>query len=198
MKIFAALLLTIFFMPQLIADASIDTVDKKKTILLTAPGTLSGGSQSTQKSSKSVAPPSQQYRYAGDRYEDSMRKFPQFGQQFGHNNPWTQQGYAPSMPAQRGQGNRSSNDYNNPWHLGGPQPQMGPENYQQPYNMAPNGQYGQFNQMDNMYPNPSEGIYRDTNPAANFPLMNGMLPGGMGNGFPFSNFSAPFSSFGQF
>ena len=199
MKILVSLFLCVVISPSLFADASIDTLDKKKTILLTAPGTLSGGSVEPKSLPNSVSIPSREYRYAGDRYDQQLKKMPQFGQQFGQNNPWTQQQFRPSLrPDNQRNHNNNAQGYNNPWHIGGPQP-VGPDYNQQSFRPPNQNQFGnQFGGMTGMYPEYAEGIYRDTNPAANSPLFNGMMPGGMGNDFPFSNFSAPFTPFGMF
>ncbi len=212
--------LLMLFSASVLADASIDSQEDDKTFLLSAPGTLSGvvkggrddhqaselsegaggGTLPDQDGSAASTPrfppqqqrkaPPQQYRYV----EDNVRKFRQFGQTSGQNNPWFDENgrrYAPpSKPM-------TSHPITNPWQLGGMPPMMGQtENrarYAAPY---PYSQYdsGAYMTDSRLYPDYPDGIYRDNNPALlGMPGQSGFLPGFDGNSFPL-----PFSPFGMF
>ena len=58
--------------------------------------------------------------------------------------------------------------------------------------------YGINDPLNSGYPDYTDGIYRDTNPASQYPYSNGINSGGLINDFPFSNFNMPFSPFGMF
>ena len=204
---------------SVMADASVDARAGDKTFLLNAPGTLSGtvkggsgqhesstpngggtlpeldaASSSPQGTPRFVspqhsAPPPRQYRYV----EDNERKFRQFGQTSGQNNPWfeqNRQGFArppQPMPPQQ---------ITNPWQLGGMPPLNVPENGRAEYSTSPYPRYApqRYNAQNQFYPDYPDGIYRDTNPALiGMPGQSGFLPGFDGNSFPF-----PLSPFGMF
>ncbi len=216
-SLFSALL--ILFSASVLADASVDSKAADKTFMLTAPGTLTGavkGSSDDHRANESstgaaagtlrgqtesevseprfppqqrVAPP-QQYRYV----EDNVRKFRQFGQTSGQNNPWFDENgrryAAPSQPM-------TSHPITNPWQLGGMPPMTGPtenrSNYVAPY-PYPRYNPGTYIPDSRLYPDYPDGIYRDNNPALlGMPGQSGFLPGFDGNSFPM-----PFSPFGMF
>ena len=217
-SLFSALL--ILFSASVLADASVDSKAADKTFLLTAPGTLTGavkGGSNDHRANESstgaaagtlpdqlessdvsaprfppqqqrMAPP-QQYRYV----EDNVRKFRQFGQTSGQNNPWFDENgrrYAPpSKPM-------TSHPITNPWQLGGMPSMMGQtgnrSSYETPYPSPYNS--GAYMPDSRLYPDYPDGIYRDNNPALlRMPGQSGFLPGFDGNSFPL-----PFSPFGMF
>lgn len=183
------------------SDANIvDTENKDKTFLLTAPGTLTGIESQDKKPVVArqerwpTAIPSQQprpYKYVG---ESESTRFRQFGQQSGQNNPWFDEDYSgyPHHPSAW-----LTSPLDNPWQVGGmpPQPDFDsttPGTYSaNPRSMNAPGMYmteGKF------YPDFPVGIYRDTNPASSFlPGKSGFMPG-----FGGDNFALPFSPFGMF
>ena len=211
----------ILFSASVMADASVDVKGGDKTFLLNAPGTLSGivkggsddhgatpstttsaaatgnGTLPEQKADETprfppqqrFAPPPRQYRYV----EDNERKFRQFGQTSGQNNPWFEQNNPaygrPSQPMTR-------HPITNPWQLGGMPSMSGAEIARPDYSMTPYSSYppGGYYSQNQMYPNYPDGIYRDTNPALlGMPGQSGFLPGFGGDNFPL-----PFSPFGMF
>ncbi len=172
-----------------LADANVDSKNREKTFLLVAPGTLSHSIKGQQNTEESLPPPKpgktdpRRYRFVGDNYF----KLRQFGQEKGLNNPWTEQRHR-AAPVVRRHG-ATTQEFANPCHLSGAHP-PGLENFQSGYppymppadNMAP-GVYGGLNDFYSDY---TDGIYRDTNPAAFGPGFNSfMLPGLGSNDFDF-------------
>lgn len=105
----------ILFSSGVFADASIAESERSNTILLTAPGTLTGANtresgiaaRSTLPASSFIQP--KQYKYIPDHY-----KFPQYGQRRLQSNPWRE-----DMKNKRVNRPRSSgyNQYDNPWDI---------------------------------------------------------------------------------
>jgi hypothetical protein len=218
------LILLMMLPASVMADASVNARAGENSFLLNAPGTLTGtikGGNDQHESSTSAssgtlpeqdsaapssvqgtprfpspqrsAPPPRQYRYV----EDNERKFRQFGQTSGQNNPWfeqNRQGFArppQSMPPQQ---------ITNPWQLGGMPPMNGLENGRAEYSAQPYSRYApqryNYNAQSQLYPDYPDGIFRDNNPALigmPGPGQSGFLPGFDGNRFPF-----PLSPFGMF
>jgi len=204
-------LLTIFLTlltAQALADASVDARKTDKTYLLNAPGTLTGtvkgsnpddnvqspvATHSTlperQQQQQTLPPAQQQYRYV----EENDRKFRQFGQTSGQNNPWFDERNSRYAKPRR---QMIPPPITNPWQLGGMPAAPGmvdpqPGNSMQPYSRYGNGNYSTGNRL---YPDYPADIYRDTNPALlGMPGQGGFLPGFDGSNFPF-----PMSPFGMF
>jgi hypothetical protein len=199
----------------LFAEANISPENSSKTILLTAPGTLSGiipqpkinnsGQEDTaaptasEPESTTLNPP-QRYNFPFYNYieEDRGLKFPQYGQVRGRHNPWSEaesnRPLPPPLPPARGYSS-------NPWELNGENPRYRPYRNPQPNYYAPE-QYSYnppgysapgFGNIEGMYPDYTDGIYRDTNPAVMGPMFNGFMPGLDNNNFDF-----PFSPFNMF
>jgi len=183
------------------SEASIDSENNKKTYLLTAPGTITGNRGGVQGDSTSAVPTipvnsreqrqgRMRYNYVGER-----KKFRQFGQKRGNNNPWFDE-YRANYPRNMAPSNMPP--ITNPWQLGGMPSFKGIEGARPgAYSNQPSSRYGSDNYFgsNNLSPDFPVGIYRDTNPAA-FPMpgnMNKMLPGIGGDNFDF-----PFSPFGMF
>mgnify|MGYP006971714997 CR=1 FL=1 len=182
-------------------EASIDNQHQDQTYLLVAPGTVTGKSGQAENHSPRVLPttPNERthFRQQPGRYKyvGEGKKFRQFGQKPGQNNPWFEDynmGYPRNMSPSR------SHPITNPWQLGGMPPlhdlQM---EGQQSFSTGGVSQYGSGNYSgsNNYYPDFPDGIYRDTNPAAHsLPgRNNGFMPGLGGD-----NFNFPFTPFGMF
>ncbi len=206
------------FSSAVFSEANIPQQDPSKTILLTAPGTITGivkqpESKGTpaekfpgevnpnQAPQGTTAQPAQQYNYPYYNFiQERDFKFPQYGQVEGRSNPWSDSEYyprlPPALPPTRGYSS-------NPWDITGrdilePGANQTPGSgyrYRTPrYSTSPTMPmmpgFGDFNDM---LPNYSNGIFRDTNPAAMGPFMNGLMPGLDNNNFDF-----PFSPFNMF
>ncbi len=201
----------------LLSEANIPQQDPSKTYLLTAPGTLTGkvkqpgsdvGSNSSnlpgqinreQIPNSTVAQPPQQYNYPFFNFiEERDLKFPQYGQVEGRSNPWSASEYNPRLPPPLPPTRGFSS---NPWDITG-RDILEPGNYQTPDHAYRSPRYSTspsmpmmpgFGGFNDMMPGYSDGIFRDTNPAAVSPFMNGLMPGLDNNSFDF-----PFSPFGMF
>lgn len=201
------------------SEANISQEDAAKTILLTAPGTISGivrqpGSDSSSSATvpgasnsaavpdTTIKQPPQRYNYPFFNYiEERDYKFPQYGQVNGRNNPWSESESEPNrrlpppLPPARGFSS-------NPWDLSGrdilaPSPNRAPsQGYRPPrYSNTPSmSMMPNFGGFDDMLPNYADGIYRDRNPASMGPFMNGFMPGLDNN----DSFDFPFSPFNMF
>ena len=207
---------TLITSPAVFTEANISQEDASKTILLTAPGTISGRikqpdsgklpetvfpgqADNQQVPGSTTAQPAQRYNYPFYNFvEERDFKFPQYGQVNGKNNPWSDdeanRRLPPPLPPTRGFSS-------NPWDISGrnilepnPYPPTGSAYRSAPYPSSPGlpmmPGFGGFNDF---FPNPTDGIYRDTNPAVMGPFMNGMMPGLDDNSFDF-----PFSPFNMF
>jgi len=194
-KLFIMSVLLLLSLPAF-SDASLELESSDKTFLLTAPGTLSGRDKQAEKAGADVQKtlpdvtpriqPRRRYKYVGEN-----KRFRQFGQEPGQNNPWFDKNYsAYPQPS-----TMLAPPMANPWQLGGmpspsqigagAPPAMSSGNSR---SMYPPGQYSNDNKL---FPDFPDGIYRDTNPAAfSLPGQNGFMPGMGGNnfGFPFSPF----------
>ncbi len=186
------------------ADASVDSGKATGSFLLNAPGTLTGAIKgetakpAAQKQATTTTLPEKhqsspqapmRYRYI----QEDERKFRQFGQSSGKNNPWFEQNNSayPRPPRQMMQ-----HPITNPWQLGGMPAPPGMVDPRPDYSMDPYSRYssGVYPSQNSLYPNYPEGIYRDTNPA----LLGAPGTGGFMPGFGGNNFSFPFSPFGMF
>ncbi len=182
------------------SDASIDISTKENSFLITAPGTVTGTRESSENDlsatiakptvsvqKQSPLPPVRRYKYVGEN-----KKFRQFGQYKGQNNPWFED-YNIAYPRQSQQPNGPA--FKNPWQLGGMPHFQGLKNSaQRAFSNKPSSNYGAtpYYGSDQLYPDFPDGIYRDTNPAAmpapgfNKGYMSGF--GSRDSGFPFSPF----------
>ena len=197
----AHVLMVFCFSGSLFADANIADVDPQKTFLLTAPGTLSGALEESQTQPQAQPPmparpadtrwQPQPYRFVG---EDAER-FPQHGQQPGYNNPWTEDPPSYAIPGYRGAYSVPTPS-NNPWHVEGdysPEFDM-TQSERFPYNASQIYSPGLYEPRVDYYSDYTNGIYRDSNPAASYPPMfNDFMPGLGGEGLDF-----PFMPFGRF
>lgn len=193
------------------AEANIAEQDASKTILLTAPGTLSGTVQSNKHAdskmqenmkfspeSTTVEPP-QRYNFPHYNFvREHTPRFPQYGQVNGPYNPWAEQEserrLPPALPP-------ASDISSNPWDLSGRYP-AGNAGYgtspgiypRHPNYYNPPGSTGMpgFGGMDEFQSKYTDGIFRDTNPAMMGPFFNGIMPGLGGEDkldFPFTPFN---------
>lgn len=184
------------------AEASFDTQKKQKTFLLMAPGTVTGNNKETQPYSVTAVPtisdrkPAQRQRSRRYKYVGESKKFRQFGQKPGHNNPWFQD-YTSGYP--RHSAPLTISPGSNPWQLDGMPPLGGLGDVRSgAYSANLPAQYGpdQYSGANILYPDFPDGIYRDSNPASDRSLPgnnNGFMPG-----FGKGNFGLPFSPFGMF
>lgn len=181
----------------LFADANIEIKNSQKTFLLTAPGTITGVREGQNRPAieNSVSPPARpmqqrRYNYVGEKHFN----IPQYGQQPGQNNPWLER-RPPVRPRLPGPASPYRSSYTNPWHMEGAQP-PGLDSVQSrsfPFNPSEMISPNLYGEMGNIYSGFNEGVFRDSNPAAMTPPMNGFFPGSKDN-----NFALPFSPFGMF
>jgi hypothetical protein len=217
--------LLLIFPAGLLAEANIEAVDMEKSYLLTAPGTISGKiveqSSHTQGASNSdefVPETNPPRRYDFPHYnfiQDPQLRFPQYGQMRGRQNPWSEKESRrqrpPPLPTFLPPA--SKNSVTNPWDLTGGRineydsypryPDSGYPSYRNPYNTSlPMSGFGSMYHPKDMS-DYTDGIFRDTNPAARGPF-NGFMPGlDMGNnhfmpGMENDDTNLPFSPFGMF
>lgn len=199
---FFVLALSLLQHGAILAEANIGKNAQNKTILLTAPGTLSGTKQDDSLQQKEIkrsqgrAIPYNQspYKFVDPEYF----KFPQYGQVEGFNNPWSNEA---QLNRQRPPAPPPASRYSsNPWDVGGDafspglgNPSPDPYSYRPPqspslggYPRSPRSPYG--DPIDKFNSDIPQGLFRDTNPAAIAPFMNGVMPGMGGDNFPFSPF----------
>ncbi len=184
------------------ADALINTDETSQTYLLTAPGTLSGvtkkqdqpavGTGQRKPVAKS-AQPSQQNNHPPRRAYNAPNnlRFPRYNQFREPYNPWAQYEPEPQGPIAPPYPGVSSGQ----WGSKRMPPPTRRDYNTQSFNFNPdfNSGFGQFYEPYGFRQSYPYGNYRDTNPAAGFPMMNGVMPG-LGGG----NYGYPFSSFGMF
>lgn len=190
----------LFLIPiTLFAEANISDEEKLKSFLLTAPGTLSGKINKDEpdeenRSSRPAERLQQPLKYKPSRYNrgGESYKFPQYGQVNGRHNPWSEQEQNRSLPPPLPP---ASPYYSNPWDLGGKLPPQTGSYSPGPYMYNPDAYqaYGPYSNPQNLNPNFPADYYRDTNPAANMPFFNGVMPGMGGD-----NYGLPFTPFGMF
>lgn len=183
----------------LYAEANVDTHNTRETFLLKAPGTLSGERvrEGVNKlNSKTFSQPAtdpiqpRRYKYVGQNHF----KIPQYGQQAAQNNPWIER-RSPVRPAIPGPVSPYDSSYINPWHMDGAHP-PGLESVQTrsfPFNPSEMLSPNLYGEMGHLYSGFSDGMFRDTNPAAITPSMNNFFPGMNEN-----NFGLPYSPFRMF
>ena len=118
----------LLFSSLVFSEASVDAQNKSKTFLFSAPGTVTGSDNNSQDNINSVLPTipenssdqrqrRMRYKYVGER-----KKFRQFGQKSGQNNPWFQEyssKYRRNLPP------LNVAPMTNPWQLGGMPPLTG-------------------------------------------------------------------------
>ena len=152
-----------------------------------------------------VQPP-QRYNYPFYNYVNEREmKFPQYGQVNGRHNPWSEiesnRRLPPALPPSYGYSS-------NPWDLTGNRI-IGLEQYSGPrsnqlsrgYSANTPGNFSLqgFGNEDGMFPDYTDGIFRDTNPASMGPFFNGLMPGsGFLPGLENDKFDFPFSPFSMF
>lgn len=197
MKKIVFLIIPLLFCSQVSADANLDSTEKDKTFLLTAPGTITGVPASADKKKPSndsgrinnfIQP--KQYQYIRDNY-----KFPQYGRQRARPNPWLDRPYQHYRTSPQD----AQKDFNNPWDISNLSDMGNPESYQ---NKPVSGRsmltpaYGFFGgdyDDRSFYPEFNTPLDQDMqrpSSAAGFPYMDGLMPG-LGNddsGFPFMPF----------